>query len=106
MKADIKSQETSKDFYPDPLAVKSVEQNMDFLPELLRVFLQELFSGNSKFLEIASVGQCIMQSTRPRVLMTPIQFGLAVLLYAEAYKINKPSLAICSRFFVFLLDYL
>lgn len=83
IKADIKCIETSKDFYPDASEIKSLDQNMAYLPELVRILLQELFSGKSKHLGIASVGQSIMQLTRPRVLMAPLQLGLAVQLHHQ-----------------------
>ena len=49
---------------------------MAYLPQTLRIWLSELFTWKSNDLEIASIGQCIVQKTRPRTLNAPLQFGL------------------------------
>lgn len=43
---------------------------------LLWSFLDELFLGKKKKLKIAIVGQAIIQATRPRALITPLQIAL------------------------------
>ena len=48
---------------------------------LYRVPTKTLFVGKDVNLKIASVGQAIMQSVRPRVLITPLQLGLGVQMH-------------------------
>ena len=78
IKSDIKNIESNRDFYPDTSALGSLENNLKYVPQVLRIFLQEVFRGKSCELQTASIGQCIMQMARPRVLLAPIEFGLAV----------------------------
>jgi len=65
IKADIKNIDTCRDFYPDPSELRSLEKNVAFVPHSLRILLQETFSGKSCDLEVASIGQSIVQLTRP-----------------------------------------
>ncbi len=52
-----------------------------YLPDTLKILLEELFAGKKAGVKVASIGQTIMQATRPRVLLAPLQFGLGVQLY-------------------------
>ena len=81
IKADIKNIDTCRDFYPDPSELRSLEKNVAFVPQSLRILLQETFSGRSCDLEVASIGQSIVQLTRTRVIVAPIQYGLAVQMH-------------------------
>ncbi|KAK6175964.1 hypothetical protein SNE40_014336 [Patella caerulea] len=71
----------SKEFYPDPNDLKSVDVMLDFLPDSLKLFLDELLVGKSKGLKMATIGQCLVQVARPRALVAPLQLGLAVQLH-------------------------
>ena len=81
IESDIKSQQTSLDVYPHPDHISSLEKNLNFLPHSLRNFLGSLFRDKKRKLRIASVGQSIMQGTRPRVIMAPLQLGLGVQMH-------------------------
>ena len=61
--------------------MSSVKITISFLPELLILLLDTFIFGVDKKLKIASIGQAIMQGTRPRVLIAPLQLGLAVQMH-------------------------
>lgn len=63
--------------------MSSIEQNLEFIPEQLRLFLSILFVGKDVDLQLASVGQVIIQATRPRVILAPLQLGLGVQLHHQ-----------------------
>ena len=79
IKNDIKSVIQSTDYYPTSKEM-SAETAIDFLPESLRVLLQ-IFIPKKSSSKVASLGQAIMQATRPRVLLCPLQLGLGVQLH-------------------------
>lgn len=81
IKNDIKSIEQSKDVYADYSELSSINKAMEFLPDSLQRFLSLLFFGKDVKNKLASVGQAIMQATRPRVLLVPLQVGLGVQLH-------------------------
>ena len=106
-----KSLETSNTAYPTCEEMASEDACIDFLPETLRVLLEQLIVGKPynysryslslntfSFLElaaknkIASVGQAIVQAVHPRVLLAPLQIGLAVQLhhhYASRFLVDS-----------------
>ena len=47
------------------------------------IFLRKIFAGKDNDLKLASVGQAIMQAARLRVLLAPLQFGLAVEMHDQ-----------------------
>ena len=81
IKEDIKAIETSHKVYPFCDDLKSQEASIKYLPDTLRVLLEGLFGGKKAGVKVASIGQAMMQATRPRVLLAPLQFGLGVQLY-------------------------
>ena len=72
---------TSHEVYPSCDDLESLEAGIDFLPDTLKALLEGLFSGRKTAVKVASIGQAIMQATRPRVLLPPLQFGLGMQLY-------------------------
>ena len=81
IKEDIKAIVTAHEVYPHCNDLTSQEAGIEYLPNTLRVLLEELFAGKKAGVKIASIGQAMMQATRPRVLLAPLQFGLGVQLY-------------------------
>lgn len=81
LKSDIKDIKTSKDTYPSFSDLSSVQHNLAYIPESLKLLLEELFVGNDADLKVASIGQAIVQAVRPRVLIAPLQVGLAVQMH-------------------------
>jgi len=65
----------SKEFYPDPQGIRSIDKMLDFIPKTPRTFVDELFVGTSKGLKMATIGQCLLQVARPRSVMAPLQIG-------------------------------
>ena len=73
---------TSKDMYPIiPEDIASIEKNINFVPESLHCLLRTIFTEKKADLKIASIGQAIIQAARPRVLIAPLQVGLAVQMH-------------------------
>ena len=81
IKADIKTTVTPHETYPAYQEMESEESCLAFLPESLRMFLQEILVGSQRQLKTSSIGQAIMQGARPRVIICPLQIGLGVQLH-------------------------
>ena len=81
IKEDIKAIETAHEVYPHCDDLTSQEAGIEYLPNTLRVPLEELFAGKKAGVKMASIGQAMMKATRPRVLLAPLQFGLGVQMY-------------------------
>ena len=81
IKNDIKRHDGSKETYPLSSDVSSVRSAISFLPESLILVLDTLMVGVDKKSKIESIGQAIMQATRPRVLIAPLHLGLAVQMH-------------------------
>ncbi len=80
IKSDIKSIIQCKAYYPTSEEM-SIEKTLNFIPESLHMFLQVLFPTKNASKKIASLGQAIIQATRPRVVLCPLQLGLGVQLH-------------------------
>ena len=81
IQSDIKALDTSKSTYPDSGELRSIELNLRYLPESLQVLLYDIFPGKSIGLKVATIGQCIIQATRPRSVIAPILFGIGVQMH-------------------------
>lgn len=77
IRSDIKSMDASCESYPSKEQMADSEAALNYLPETLQVFLEVLFTGKNTEMKRASIGQAIIQGTRPRVILAPLQFGLA-----------------------------
>lgn len=80
IKADIMSLKDSKAVYPSSVDINS-EQNIIFVPDSLQTLLRALFSQNDSSVKVASVGQAIIQASRPRTLIAPLQNALSVQMH-------------------------
>ena len=78
IKNDIKLLQTSSEVYPS--IETEAEKNVDFLPATLKIFLEGILVGKDN-VKLASIGQAIVQAARPRVILAPLQVGLAVQLH-------------------------
>lgn len=65
IKSDIKEVDSSNDLYPTREQMSSTEAAVQFIPQSLLMLLQGLFIGKNIDLKVASIGQSIMQATRP-----------------------------------------
>lgn len=63
--------------------ISSLETNCAFVPETLHLFLRTIFTEKNAEHKIASIGQAIIQAARPRVLIAPLQIGLAVQMHQQ-----------------------
>ena len=80
IKDDIKAVKTSHSSYPSFDELKA-EECINFLPVSLKTLLTGLFVGKEMHIKIALIEQAMMQATRPRVLLAPLQIGLGVQLH-------------------------
>eukprot|EP00794_Sanderia_malayensis_P010410 gene10410-11499_t len=67
IKNGIKLVETSNEYYPPTDEIENPQKCLSFLPESLKAFLGEIVTGKDVELKLASIGQAIMQISRPRV---------------------------------------
>lgn len=71
----------SKAVYPSSVDINS-EQNIRFVPDSLQTLLRALFIGqNDSSVKVASVGQAIIQASRPRTLIAPLKIALSVQMH-------------------------
>ena len=76
---DIKSCTSNKDLeYPTTDEMKCYETNRSFLPNSLKMFLNNLMPPAKDSIKMSAIGQAIMQAARPRSVLAPILLGLAV----------------------------
>ncbi|XP_071165969.1 uncharacterized protein [Mytilus edulis] len=103
IKSDIRSVDTTKSIYPTPANIASVDNNLSYLPESLLLFLSNIFSEIDPSVKIASIGQAVMQASRPRALITPLQLGLGVQVhhnFASRFLVSTlNSLGFCSSYY-------
>ena len=81
IKSDIKSIESAKNEYPSVSDIESIEKNLEYLPERLKICLSSMFSEPECLVKLSSIGQAIVQATRPRSLIVPLQIVLAVQMH-------------------------
>ena len=65
-------------FYPTKDEVSSQLNNINFVPENLRLFLRSVIGIKEDNLKIASIGQSIVQVTRPKSILAPLQIGFGI----------------------------
>ena len=83
IKNDAKLMRTDSSVYPSSKEIRSVDENLACLPGTLKVLLQNVFVGKDTSLKVASIGQAIIQSIRPRILNSPLQIGLGVQMHRQ-----------------------
>ena len=93
---DIQLVQTPVDKYP--ITETEPDKHVEFLPLTLRILLEEIFSGKKMAVKIASIGQAIMQTTRPRAVLAPLQIGLGIQLhhvYSSRFLIDTLHQLVC-----------
>ncbi|KXJ06661.1 hypothetical protein AC249_AIPGENE6377 [Exaiptasia diaphana] len=102
IKSEIKDLQVAQGTYPSPEDMKSIDKAFEFIPNLLSSFLRSLFAGKAADLKIAALSQAIMQATRPRVIIAPLQLGLGVQMhhhFASRFLIDTLySMGFCSSY--------
>ena len=107
IKVDIKSiSSTFKLEYPPQDLISSFQQNIDFVPEALHIFLTEFFGQADSALKVVSIRQAITQACRLITLISLHQIGhqflskflvdtlLNSLGFSSSYKVARPNLPI------------
>ena len=79
IKNDIKHMQ-AKEEYSTPAEMSDAQENIEYVPESLVHLLRVLLSGKDIDLKLSSLGQALIQASRPRTLMPPLQLGLGVQL--------------------------
>lgn len=81
IKDDIKLLPSKDDYYPSAKEVESDTSNAEYVPRSLRMFLNSLFSEADSVKKVSAIGHAIIQSTRPRCLLAPLQIGLGIQMH-------------------------
>lgn len=81
LKSEIRSINVSKDVYPSASLISSLSENLNYIPKGLRTFLQGLLAEKENHIKVSSIGQALMQATRPRCLLSHLQIGLAIQMH-------------------------
>ena len=72
---DIRAAEFDCTRYPSTEEISDIEHGLQWLPRYLKQFLKGIVKSG---LRQVSIGQAIVQSTRPRPYLSPVLFGVAV----------------------------
>ena len=81
IKNAIKVLDSNNNSYPSPDGLESSRKNVEYLSKSLSMFLNNLFVGREKYVPLASIGQAIIQQVRVKVLIVPLQLGLAIQMH-------------------------
>ncbi len=77
IESDIKELMSCMENYPSASQL-CLEDSLSYLPSSLQLFLKTIIKQQKAGLKVASIGQAIMQSCRPKVILAPLQLGLGV----------------------------
>ena len=92
IKAQIRELSYSMGFHPSNDDIRDVDAACQWLPSVSQMFLQPIIKSTMKR---ASIGQCLVQSARPRSAIPLWLFGLGVELdhtFGSKWLINKLSI--------------
>lgn len=81
IKSERHSINVSKDVYPSASLISSLSEILNYIPKGLRTFLQGLLAEKENHIKVSTIGQALMQATRPRCLLSPLQIGLAIQIH-------------------------
>lgn len=99
---DIRCLTNSKATYPSSEEISSKDENLNFIPDSLKLLLRSILSEKEADVKIAAIGQDFVQAARPRVLIARLQFGLGVQMhhhFSSTFLIETlSSLGICSSY--------
>ncbi|WAR07373.1 LOW QUALITY PROTEIN: hypothetical protein MAR_017331, partial [Mya arenaria] len=76
IKTEIDASKTNKLFSPNASSISSTEENKTYIPDSLILLLSSMFS-TSDDVELASIGQAIIQACRPKSILAPLQLANA-----------------------------
>ena len=81
IREDIKTLPSRDNYYPSADEIQSETSNANYVPHSLRIFLDSLFSETDSSTKISAIGHAVIQATRPRGVIAPLQIGLAIQLH-------------------------
>lgn len=74
LKSERRSINVSKDVYPSASLISSLSENLNYIPK-------GLLAEKENHIKVSTIGQALMQATRPRCLLSPLQIGLAIQIH-------------------------
>ena len=77
----IKALKHSMDLYPSKGEMASSTVSHEYIPDCLKSLLRIVFAGKDVDVKLASLGQAIMPTARPMILLTPLNIGLGVQMH-------------------------
>ncbi len=80
IKNGIKSLTSAGNTYPSKSEMSDKTKCLQFIPDTLKSLLQDVMTCKDG-LKIASVGHAVVQASRPRSIMCPLQLGIALQLH-------------------------
>ncbi|CAH1107833.1 unnamed protein product [Psylliodes chrysocephalus] len=83
IKTEIKLLSTTTEHYPLSSENASEQENKKLLPSVLQHFLDIIIGTKASDLKKISIGQALVQDSRPRSLISPILFGVGVQLHCD-----------------------
>ena len=99
--SDIKAISCTKEEYPNPEKLKSINTNSDFIQDSLQYFLKQIINHRNSE-KITSIGQAIIQACMPRGIIAPPQIGLGVQMHhlygSKFLKDTLNSMGFCSSY--------
>lgn len=81
IRSDILSIPKCKEEYPHPDDLADVKKQSDFVPTMLSDFLVGVTQLKKQDLKVVAIGQAIVQATRPRAVLAPVQIGLGIQMH-------------------------
>lgn len=72
---------TDKYEYPHPDDLANIEKQSIFVPNMLSDLLSGVTKLQKQNLKVVAIGQAIVQATRPRATIAPIQIGLGIQMH-------------------------
>ena len=73
----------SRENYPSSTEIESQQHNLDYIPESLKVLLKNTLAKSCSDIVVCSIGQAVMQNTRPRTILASLQLGLGVQMHRQ-----------------------
>ena len=85
VKAEIDEKKDQRDLYPDISDISDIEKQYEYVPQLLRYFLEVILKSRKTKMKtaIAAISQAIMQQQRPRSIMAPLIFALTMRVHDD-----------------------
>ena len=79
--ADVKVKGGDKSTYPLYQTISSSDENLVYLLQSLRLFLETFIAPIDDATKVAALCQALIQTARPKALLTPLQIALGVQMH-------------------------